>query len=289
VDAVSEDPERRRLLAILRDSPNDQDASNQLAELEGQEDSEFGLIAQGENDQGHLVKFFEPKPGHLLIIQRYYHGSVPENRPTTISELWEDVANGQEMPSALKALDNTQKEAIKQRLADGGPEYREPEGPFTFENEPEDAFPPGHLPAPSKTLAHVTGSGVHFHDDQLGCAVDFTADVNTAWCWLERSGGWFVFRDPAEGMNSALSMFAGNLMTWRTTVDGAVTNTTIRPNEMWSIDVYIGYCTPWCWELDTDYGLQLLDAEAFVDMWHWGGAIYDDLDIGLWHQWDLAN
>lgn len=91
-----------------------------------------------------------------------------------------------------------------------------------------------------------------------------------------------------EGMNAALAMFAGNQMTWRTTADGTSTNTTIRPNEMWSISAYVVYCTPWCWELDGKYGQQLLDAEVFVDMWHWGGAIYDDLDMGLWHLWNLG-
>lgn len=289
VNAVSQDPERRRLLGVLKEAPNDQEANDQLAELEGAEDVAFGLIARRENDSGHLVKFFEPKPGRLVIIQRYYQGSVPENRPSTISELWEDVAKGEEMPPALKALDDNQKEALKQRLADGGPEVREPEVPFTFENEPERAHLSGDFAAPSKTLAHVVGDGDHFMDDQLGCSVDNTADIDVSWCWLERSGGWFVWRDPAEGMATALAMFSGNVMTWRVTVDGATSNTTIRPNEIWSVNTCIVYCTPWCWELDTDYGISLLDAEAYVDMWHWGGAIYEDIDMGIWNVWHLGN
>lgn len=127
----------------------------------------------------------------------------------------------------------------------------------------------------SRRLLHVTGSGQHFRDDQYGCPTNATA--SSEFCWLERSGNWRESRKATLTL-MVLAMFNGNLMTWKTTVSHNSDVVTVYPGEFWTfhgagpLSCFIGCFT----RLERTMTGEILDAEPYVDMWHFGGMWSND-------------
>jgi len=270
---------RGELMQILRYTPDDPQASAELAELDHQGELAFGLVAEVEPGPGRIVKFFEPEPGLVWVREKHgvsessaFVGLGPD---ATAQDLWAHLRGEEEMPKALAAAASREAELLANRYA--------PRAPVNMQQQ-DDEPAPDHLldhgglgqPLPSSPddlIEKHAGSAVHFISDHNGCA-GLTSDEIHDWCWVERSGGWKEGRSSAEVMGASLAMFSGNVMTWRNQVGDAVDTATVRPGEHWNTFGRGAFqCVPFCWVSDVKVSSEIKDAEAFVDMWHFGGAI----------------
>lgn len=127
------------------------------------------------------------------------------------------------------------------------------------------------LANPELRYAHVTSDMLHFRDDQHGCPTN--ARASSAFCWLGRSGNWSEVRK-GTAFIMALAMFSGIQLTWQVQSSTNTRVISVFVGEFWLIS---GSGPKGFFEyLPRTFGATILDAENFVDTWHWGGMWTND-------------
>jgi hypothetical protein len=284
VASASSPGRRGELHEILRNDPTDDAAWAELAELDRMEDEAFGLLLEAKAVDGHLVKFFEPVPGRIVVMEKYT-GQRPKERatdgaPPSLEQIWSRVTGGLEMPQVLVEAEERRVRHLAEAEAELLAAEAESPSPADQSAGPSSPIAVGEASDgspnwPGLSLQHVTSSGSHFRDDQDGCDLQ-SGPVVESWCWLNRTGNWFEGFNNVSGHASALAMFGGNLMTWRTKVNSTTHNTTIQPGEFWELHNVAG---SFCWPVplicsmdDDNFSGEILDADVQIDLWHWGGS-----------------
>jgi hypothetical protein len=269
---------REELVRTLEQNPKDSAAREALQQLDEQADIDFGLLHKMEAMDGHEVRFFEPSPGNILVLEKYdLHELERAPRanetegPATIDRIWARVAGDAPMPQALVEAQARQvrwvSEAELQAIiaADKAPSQ-------------DGELPDAPASVPSEMIEkHVTSDGNHFSGAQNGCGLTGAPRL-AQWCWRNVTGNWGNKMHDITGHSSALAMYAGNLMTWRTRFDDSLHFTTVAPGQFWSWQGTSGSTCALpgvCWMHDGYWNVELQSADLNVDLWHWGGSFSD--------------
>jgi hypothetical protein len=277
----SESPDARsELVRRLEQDPNDSAAQEALRGLDEQADVDFGLLHKMAAMDGHEVRFFEPSPGSVLVLEKYTLDQMARaprptqleaNAPASLDQIWTRVAGDSPMPPALVEAQARQVRWVSEAELDSlMASDRTPQEEGVWQ-------PPAIVPAEDKVEKHVTNDGNHFTGAQNGCGLTSTPRV-AQWCWTGATGPWHAKWKDITGHSSALAMVSGNLMTWRTRFNDSLNHTTVRPGEFWIWQGTSGStCTlpGVCWMHDGYWNLELQNADVNVDIWHWGGSFSD--------------
>lgn len=104
-----------------------------------------------------------------------------------------------------------------------------------------------------------------------------SSDSLLLWCLKDRTGNSTKARETGgSSARGAVAQFGGDRLTWFTRWGDAHIFTTVANGEHWSWGVTstLGWAiVPFWW--DEIMEQQILDAQLFVDNWHWGGAVSD--------------
>lgn len=279
---------RAELDRILEEDPGNKSAWEELEALDQQADEDFGILLEMRAIDGHEVRFFEPSPGSILVLHKYTEnetvdGPSPAAKDAaSLEEIWANVAGSAPMPTVLSEalarrirwVDEAEFQALVASSqspevrtgadpAPGTPEQREHLGPTGGSNE--------------LVPKHVTSSASHFINDQNGCGL--TSSPRPAqWCWTNVTGRWGVVGSGMTGQSSALAMYDGIVMTWKTRYEGSTHRTVVLPGNFWywqgisgSTCVLPGVC----WMHEDEWEMELENAGTGVDEWHWGGSFSD--------------
>jgi hypothetical protein len=229
-----------------------------------QADLAFGLITEVVVAHGHTVKFMEPSPGAFAISETFdLDNRIPLNLGQPVDLIWEEIGGGRQMPDALARLAEAQHYKLEAAaLADSSEDALA---------DASDTLPAGPEPERSIDDKHITSSGLHFEQDQLGCRT-LGSSIKWRWCWENRTGGWEEAIKSGEAIATAVSVYAGFGLTLcnRMGFDNHCADVRGGQGTYFIGNVGTNFFGV---HVDQDLGSKLTLVVMPGTNWHWGGSI----------------